>query len=119
MKFIKPKRMPEANIQAELYRRLRSYNIPCCLEYRIKLPNGTGYCRADIVVIDGDSNIACIIEVKSRIKKKKPYEAGRQYQNYESLGIPFMYCMGWWEIEQTMKSVLQLSALEEQTNNKE
>jgi len=92
MKFIKPNRLHESNIQAEAYRQLRNNNIKCCLEYRIYCPEFNCNIQADIVIIK-DSLILAIIECKSRKRNKTPNTKGRQYLKYQSLNIPVVYCM--------------------------
>ena len=68
MNFIKPKRMPEAVIQAELYRRLRNKGVRICLEYTAKCKIGrSGIVRLDAVIVKDDEVIASI-ECKSRNK---------------------------------------------------
>ena len=92
VKFIRPNRLHEANVQAEVYRQLRNNDIKCCLEYRIHCPKYNCIVRADIVIIR-DGLITAIIECKSRKSDKKPNYSGRQYKKYKSIGIPVIYCM--------------------------
>ncbi len=92
LKYEFKKRLPEANIQAEIYSRLRAIDIQCCLEYKIWINSLQASSRADIVIIR-DGYIIAIIEVKSRKVGSKPNKNGRQYQKYEAIGIPFIYCM--------------------------
>ena len=92
MKFIKPNRLHESNIQAEAYRQLRNNNVKCCLEYSIHCPEFNSNIRADIILIK-DNKITAIIECKSRKRNKEPNYKGRQYKKYQSLGLPIIYCM--------------------------
>ena len=111
MKFIKPKKLPEANIQAELYRQLRNNNIKCCLEYRIRIPEFKRNIRADIVVIK-DSRIIVIIEVKSRYGDDEINKDSRQWKCYETLNVPIIYCMNFRQVPITINKVLELLDLD-------
>ena len=104
MKFIPPRRLPEANIQAEAYRQLRNNNIKCCLEYRIYIPDFNSYIRADIAIIK-DDEVILLIECKSRKRNKSPNKDGRQYKKYKSLGIPILYCMDFKEAQNILDDI--------------
>ncbi len=80
MEFIRPTRIPEANIQAEIYGKLKQLNIESMLEYRIK----DFKLRADIVVIK-NNKIICACEVKSHIDKGWFKSEGNQFKKYLSL----------------------------------
>ena len=108
MKFIRPRRLPEANIQAELYRQLRNRDIKCCLEYRIYVKSMDSFIRADVIIIK-DSIIICIIECKSRREGSKPNKNGRQYRSYASLGVPFMYCMTFKQVPKMVDEVIKIT----------
>lgn len=89
----------EADIQARLLHRLYSLGIEAHLEYKI---NGL---RVDVVIIK-DKDIICAIEVKD--STRPAYEKlirTPQYQKYLSLGIPFFYCFGYLEIQDTIKNI--------------
>lgn len=98
LEFIPPTRLPEANIQAEIYRHLRNRNIKCCLEYRMFCDETKRFLRADVVTIT-DGRILSIIECKSRDNNFKVNENGRQYQQYKSFDIPVFYCMNFKHVE--------------------
>ncbi len=87
MQFIKPKRIPEANIQAEIYKQLKEVNIESMLEYRFK----EFRLRADLIVIK-NSKIICACEVKSWSKPRSINPNGKQFRKYLKLGIPIFYC---------------------------
>ena len=106
IKFIKPNRIPEANVQAEIYRKLRNRDIRCCLEYRMEVPEYGNYLRADIAVLVGDY-IACLIECKSRVNGKVN-KNGRQYKKYLSLGLPTIYCMSIYDVNETVSRILDI-----------
>lgn len=107
MKFIKPRRLPEANIQAEVYRQLRNQGIKCCLEYRIYIESMNCHIRADVVIIQ-DGDIIAIIECKSRKEDGEPNKSGRQYKKYKELGIPFIYCMTFKQVPKIINKIISL-----------
>ena len=76
MKFVKPKKIPEANIQAEIYHFCRNNNIRVCLEYSYK------HCRFDIVIINDNDDIVLYIETKSH---KKPNIKNKSYNTKQIL----------------------------------
>ena len=103
MDFIKPKRIPEANIQAEIYRFCRNNNIKVCLEYKVE------NCRLDIVIVKHE-RIILIIETKSRKKeypKNKRYKT-KQINKYKKFEVPILVCASWYEIEQTCKEIKRM-----------
>ena len=83
IKFVKPRMLPEANIQAEIYHHLRLLGIRCCLEYRMYCEESNTHVRADIITIIG-SEIACIIECKTRDGNFTVNTDGEQYKKYKS-----------------------------------
>jgi len=107
MKFIRPKRLPEANIQAELYHELRKANIRCCLEYSMHCKETQSNLRADIITIIGD-DIGCIIECKSRGLIFKIDKEGKQYRQYRTFNIPLFYCMKFTHVKKTLESIIKL-----------
>jgi len=109
MKFIRPKKIPEANIQAEIYKNLRDLKIKCCLEYRFKTPLGY-HMRADVAVIK-DGFVICFIECKSRKDNRNIYKDGRQYKGYMSTGVETIYCMAWDEIKETIRKIKNIHRL--------
>ncbi len=99
MKFKAPKRLPEANVQAELYRLLRNNKFRCCLEYKTKTFQ-VEVIRIDCVVIDEFDNVILAIETKSSMRKEKRVNTGtKQFERYEKLGIPFCYCHNFAQIK--------------------
>ena len=106
MKFIRPKKIPEANIQAEIYKRLRDRDVQCCLEYKHRISESS-FIRVDVAVIYKDE-LLLFIECKSRKEGSKPYREGRQYINYLSSGVEFIYCMGWWDIAKTLDIAFEM-----------
>ena len=101
-------RKSEANIQAEIYHRLKLLNIESCLEYQFKLVynNKEISVYADIVVIK-NNNIICICEVKN-YNKDIPNTNGRQYKKYEMLNIPFVYCMNETHIDNVISIISKI-----------
>lgn len=102
--FTPPKRLPEANIQAELYRLLRNSNIKCCLEYRMLCKETDSFLRADIVTIK-NNRITSIIECKSRDNNFNVNTSGKQYYQYSTFGIPIFYCMNFKHVTRTVNLV--------------
>lgn len=104
LEFIPPKRLPEANIQAELYRKLRDTNIKCCLEYRMFCKETNSFIRVDaITLLDG--RITSFIECKSRNDNFQVAIEGSQYQKYKTFGIPIFYCMNFKHVTRTVELV--------------
>ena len=99
MKFVEPFHLPEANLQAEVYRQCRARGIKCCLEYllgesRFNTPYGTPIQdrpRADIVIINEENEIVAIVEVKSYTEKhaKEGHKwYTQQIKRYQEFGLP-------------------------------
>ena len=107
MKFTKPKKLPEANIQAELYHYLRNEGIRCCLEYHMHCESTGNNLRADIVTVI-DDEIGCIVECKSRTFNFGIETTGKQYQQYKSFDIPLFYCMKFTHVKKTLESIIKL-----------
>lgn len=84
-------RLPEANIQAELYHQCKLHNIRCLLEYKIPKQGGRKGCRLDAVIYDKDRKILLIIETKSYVRKnQEPKLNTVQLNRYRELGVPVM-----------------------------
>ena len=95
----------EADIQAWLLNKLYLNGIEAHLEYKI------GTLRVDVAIISKDMKIICVIEVKdSHRPALERLIRTRQYQKYSDLGIPFFYCFGYSEIEDTLKQVLSIQS---------
>jgi hypothetical protein len=92
-------RINSANVQAELYRRLRARDINCRLEYTYQ------NCRFDLVVIV-DGYIVALTECKNTKTKLFPNKNGRQYKKYSLFGLPLLYCLNMDEIDDTVKLIL-------------
>lgn len=105
MKFIAPKRMPEANVQAELYRQLRNKGLRCCLEYKMKTPKGENV-RVDCIIFDENNFIVLLVETKSSKRPDKRVNTGtRQFERYKDLGLPFTYCINTKDAEPIVEAV--------------
>ena len=100
MQFIKPRRIPEANIQAEIYKRLKEMNIESMLEYRFK----EFRLRADLIVIK-NNEIICACEVKSKVSDRPVMTFGKQFQKYMKLGIPIFYCLNLKEVDRVVGKI--------------
>lgn len=105
MKFIIPKRLPEANIQAEFYHRCRLLGLRLCLEYRYE------HCRFDAVMLDRNDNIYAIIEFKSRIKPIKGEYKTKQIDKYSKYGIPIIVCLDYNSIDLAISKCVELLSM--------
>ena len=106
MKFTPPTKIPESNVQAEIYRQLRNRGIKCCLEYRMECAKYSRHIRADIAIVKEDE-IICLVECKSRKVGAKLNINTRQFNCYRSLGVDFFYCLGWHEIKTTVNKIIE------------
>ena len=102
VEYIKPKRIPEAQIQAEIYRQFCFHDISCQLEYRLPTIRG----RVDIAVYR-DKELKCLIEVKRCRKDHSRPDPSKlkQYQKYLKVGVPVFYCYGFQEISNIIYQV--------------
>lgn len=101
--FNQPRRISEANIQAELYRQLKMRQIDSYLEYRVR---GVG--RLDIVVIDR-GYIACIVECKSYSKSSKEANyATKQIAKYKALGVPVIILKRLEDMQKTVDVIISI-----------
>ena len=110
MKF-KHGRLPEANIQAELYSECKKNGIRCYLEYKSSR-NGIKGCKFDAVITVGDEIIA-IIEVKSvsphnRESRAASWRQGKQYLKYKQFGLPIIRVSGFSEIPGAIEQIKTL-----------
>ena len=80
MKFIKPDRIAEANIQAEFYHQCKLNGIECYLEYKHE------HSRFDAVIIQNDE-IEFIIEFKSYKTDKAAKLNTKQLDKYRKYGV--------------------------------
>ncbi len=94
MKFEPPAKLPEANMQAELYRQLTNRGIRCLLEYPL-IKDREGKLRADCIILDKrELQILAVIEVKTfKNPKAVPSEKNKQRKRYRSFyqGVKFFY----------------------------
>lgn len=94
MKFNVPRKLPEANVQAEFYHRCRNFHrcrnlgLRLCLEYRLD------NCRFDAVMINSRDEIYAIVEFKSWIRDKDVmnYDS-KQLQKYRAYGVPVVFLL--------------------------
>ena len=106
MRFIKPRRVPEATIQAVVYNLLCYSGVEAHMEYRIHIPEENRFIRADIVVVK-EASIVAIIEVKSKKRKSNPHTRGKQYQRYMSLDVPIFYCCHMDDANGVVRSIVE------------
>ncbi len=102
MKFKLPKRISEANIQAEFYRQCKTNNINVYLEYKHE------ECRFDAVIYEYDK-IVLIVEIKSYKRKRKPNYGTKQMQKYEKYNIPVLLIGRMEEINKTIQYILNVT----------
>lgn len=105
MEYINNKRISEANIQAEVYHRLKLLEIYCELEYVID------DCRFDIIITDKlKEKILLIIECKNYEHTISINMVGNQIKKYSRFGIPIMAIVNETKIEpaiEIIKDVMQ------------
>jgi len=103
MKFKVGKRISEANIQAEIYHRLKQEKIYSYLEYKYE------NCRFDIVVPDlKKEKVLVIIEVKSKIRTSPTRRKTKQQLKYERFGVPVLYCNSMEDVASVIDKVKSL-----------
>lgn len=111
MEYNKGSRLPEINITAELYHRLRNNNIKCVLSHSMLTKDGYR-CTPDLIVLkemsEGVFDIAIIIEVKNRPFVSANKHNTTQHERYTLFGVPLLYCINRAYIDNTVKSVLQI-----------
>lgn len=101
MKLKIGKRISEANIQAEFYRKCLENKLNCYLEYKYDK------CRFDAVLYHKyNKDIYAIVEIKSYIKKQSPNLNTKQLEKYSQYNIP-IYVIGRIEdIDSTIEKIL-------------
>lgn len=102
MKFEVPKRLPEANIQAEFYHRCRLEGLRLCLEYKYE------HSRFDCVMIGDDDSIYAIVEFKSKVKPIVKSYNTKQIQKYSQYNIPIVLCFSYKDIDYTISRCKEL-----------
>lgn len=103
MKFNVPRKLPEANVQAEFYHRCRNLGLRLCLEYRLD------NCRFDAVMINSRDEIYAIVEFKSWIRDKDVtnYDS-KQLQKYRVYGVPVVFCSKYSKLDATIAKCMAL-----------
>lgn len=87
----------EADVQALLFGECRDEGLFVTLEYRI------GNCRADLALIGPDDAPVALVEVKRDATfRSNPRRRPRQWHRYEATGLPWRYCRGVAEINDTV-----------------
>ena len=106
MEFKVKYRVSDANIQAEVYHRLRNICIPCYLEY--KYENS----RFDMVILDKTmKNIIAIVEFKFYryvSSLKRDYRITKQYKKYSKYNLPLLYCRHKTEINRVINDIVRI-----------
>jgi Holliday junction resolvase-like predicted endonuclease len=93
-----PRYLPEANIQAEIYRQCKALQIECYLEYRHL------NCRFDVVIVK-ENKIVGIIEVKKGHHQTTKKKLKAQKEKYAIFGMPLHVCFCSGDIPFTMKTI--------------
>jgi len=109
MQFKQPRRVPSAEVQAELYHRLREVGIEVHLEYRA--PGVPGYkrgrkCVFDLVIVV-DGRILGIIECKRRGRRNAPTGRSGQERAYLSFGISLLWCYGMEDVPEIFERITE------------
>lgn len=114
MKFIRPKKYAEANVQGEFYHQCKMLGLRFCLEYRYE------NCIFDAVMINDNDDIYAIVEFK---REKNYAYTGRykgkltkQLTKYSRYGIPVLVCVGYAGLSATLDKILELKKANVLTN---
>lgn len=108
--FKEPRKIPEANIQAECYRQLTNKGIKCYLEYAIQGNRKAGVrgARFDMIILK-ENTIVAIVEFKSRfIENADINRPSKQLKRYESYGLPVILCCHMTKIPETIRKIEEL-----------
>ena len=98
----------ESDIAVDFCHRCDEVGFQVRLE--VKLPSKvhrSGEMRADALIFDLGEAI-CAVEFKSN-RKHAPKPSSRQHQAYCGIGMPFFYCCGENEIEDTIENICALA----------
>ena len=98
MKFTKPNRIAEANIQAEFYHQCQLNGIECYLEYKHE------HSRFDAVIIMNEE-IRFIVEFKSYKTDKKGKTNTKQLDKYRQYEIPLFLITRMNQIDEAIKFI--------------
>jgi len=101
MKFKKPDRIAEANIQAEFYHQCKVRGIECYLEYKHEQS------RFDAIITE-EEYIRFIVEFKSYKTNKKGKTKTRQLDKYRQYGLPVFLITRMEQIDRVIASILFL-----------
>lgn len=100
------KKRTEGKVQCELYHQLQLAGLEVWPE--IKIITGERYnLRADLAVYH-NNELLVLVEVKNKDAGGIVNEEGRQYQKYANLGVPFIYCLGYFQIQDTVEYIKNL-----------
>ena len=97
-------KLTEADVSSEFYRQCSRDGFKLRME--VKMPSDvhrSGFMRVDALVFDG-ARIVCAIEFKND-RKHAAKPGSRQYAAYSGLDIPFFFCCGMQDIEETLYNV--------------
>ncbi|MCP4110059.1 MAG: hypothetical protein GY749_31815 [Desulfobacteraceae bacterium] len=105
IKFVKPRRMPEPVIQAEIYRRLRDRKIKCIIGCPIYCEDYEKDLFPDLAILH-EGYIVGLVEIKSFRKSKSVSDRiinnldekelqSKQLKRYLLYNLPLYYCTSW------------------------
>lgn len=107
MRYERPPKATESDVQAEFYRRCRNAGLEIHLEYRVS------GCRFDAVIVRGD-HIVAIIECKPRVERRQKQAIIReesQRTRYGSFGVPVIWVRGLEDVEAGYAEVRRIIAV--------
>lgn len=95
--------LAEANIQAEVYLRLKALGIPIILEYSV-----SSY-RFDAVIYDKSSkDIIVIVETKKKETSFSDWVKTKQGIKYSNIGIPIVLISCWKNLDNGIMKIFRL-----------
>ena len=105
------RKITEATVQAELYARLTQEGFAVQLEVPFRTKGAKIKLRADLGVFCCQTKeLFALVETKSSKKKPKREASKRVFEEqaakYELTQLPWTYCHGWAELDQTISWVL-------------
>lgn len=101
------KRIPEANIQAELYRKLQEAWLFVILEYKIK------WCRLDVAIFQQlywSYSLVLAIEVKSyKTHKQFNYDTKQINKYRDTLWLEILWCWRMEDVDWVVRKVIDIA----------
>lgn len=109
--FTYVRKITEATVQAELYLRLRQHGFSVQLEVPFRTKGTRTRLRADVGVYCPKTRaLFALVEAKKKRGRPKKTDGLKifeaQAHKYELTKLPWVYCCGWQELNQTVSWVL-------------